>query len=72
MCTNDSPARLPFQRMQCVTNAVCIYTMIVPELTVPQEGDDKRIQLCFETQGLHQDCPGIHLKYCYKVTFRST
>ena len=28
--TNDSPARLPFQRMRCVT--ICIYTMIVPEL----------------------------------------
>ena len=25
------------------------------------KGDDKRIRLCFETEGLHQDCPGIHV-----------
>ena len=27
------------------------------------KGDDKRIRLCFETEYLHQDCPGIHEKY---------
>ena len=42
--------------------------MIVPELRRPlrhkQENvDDKRIRLCFETEDLHQDCPGIHEKY---------
>ena len=27
------------------------------------KGNDKRIRLCFETEDLHQDCPGIHEKY---------
>ena len=27
------------------------------------KGDNKRIRFCFETEDLHQDCPGIHEKY---------
>ena len=36
------------------------------------KGDDKRIRLCFETEGLHQDFLGIHEKYYHEVTCRST
>ena len=37
-----------------------------------EKGDGKQIRLCFETEGLHQDCPGIHEKNYYKVTCYST
>ena len=63
--TNDSTARLPFHRIQHVTNIYIHYDRTcTPKSTEAQtrKGDDKRIGLCFETEDLHQDCPGIHEK----------
>ena len=64
--TNDSTTRLPFQRIECVTNMHIHYDRTwTPKSTEAQtrKDDDKQIRLCFETEDLHQDCPEIHEKY---------
>ena len=45
LLTNDSTARLPFQRIQRHVQRICMYTMIVPELESPLRHKQEKVMI---------------------------